>query len=250
MYVRAQVRTVQDLNARLGKLSATIAAASADSARASSIARLQENKSKLLEDLATESRTLEWHQAVSVHGGWKSLAISQLSLYLAALLRRIQGASPNIWAHVPEMYVECAVCSFHALQRTQTEALMPTTVHVAALLSRLLGDARLVSPNMRDVVLQSVTNLLSSPGTLAAIADDDEVMDLLLPGLMERYTQACLTTRACGVTNARMKALPNTRPQPPEAQHPPAVWSHFCALSETGCVWWRVLYWNQKAARL
>jgi hypothetical protein len=184
---------VQDLHARLNKLTATISAASADSARASSLARLQENKTKLLADLIVESRTLEWHQSVAVHGGWKSVAISQLSLFLAALLRRIQSSAPNVWAHVPEMYVECAVCSFHALQRTQATALMPTTVHVAALLSRLLGDNKLVSPNMRDVVLQSVTNLLSSTGTLSAIADDDEIMDLLLPGLMERYTQVGLS---------------------------------------------------------
>ena len=127
---------------------------------------------------------------IQVHGGWKSLAVAQLSLYLAGLLRRIQAASPNVWAHVPEMYVECAVCAFHALQRTRVDALMPTTTHVAALLSRLLGDTRLVSPNMRDVVQQSVTNLLSSTGTLTAIAHDDDIMDVLLPGLMERYTQA------------------------------------------------------------
>jgi hypothetical protein len=209
---------VQDLHARLNKLTATISAASADSARASSLTRLQENKAKLLEDLAVESRTLEWHQSVAVHGGWKSIAISQLSLFLAALLRRIQASAPNVWAYVPEIYVECAVCSFHALQRTQNTALMPTTVHVASLLSRLLGDNRLVSPNMRDVVLQSVTNLLSSTGTLSAIADNDDIMNALLPGLMERYTQVgCFFQDSLETT-------------------PQVVWLPLCCFSCTVCL--------------
>ena len=82
-----QVRAVQDLQARLGKLTATIAAASADSARSSSLTRLQGNKAKLLEDLAAESRTLEWHQAVAVRSSYLTVSLHPN--------RKEQGKSPE-----------------------------------------------------------------------------------------------------------------------------------------------------------
>lgn len=144
---------------------------------------LRTTRAKAIADIEGEIRLLEWHQRAAVHGGWKSAAVLQVSLYLAHVLRQIQQRAPNVWSHVPEMYVEFAVCAHHALQRHTKRPLQPATRHVALLLSRLLGDPRVVTPTMRDVVLQSVTNLLASSAPLSAVADDDEVMGHLLPGV-------------------------------------------------------------------
>eukprot|EP00892_Ulva_mutabilis_P009450 jgi/Ulvmu1/6878/UM031_0083.1 len=157
---------------------------------------LRETRAKAVSDIETEIRLLEWHQRAAVHGGWKSAAVLQISLYLAHMLRQIQESSPNVWSHVPEMYVEFAVCAHHALQRHTQRALKPATRHVALLLSRLLGDPRVVTPTMRDVVLQSVTNLLASSAPLSAVADDDEVMGHLLPGIFQLFGPEHWTTLA------------------------------------------------------
>lgn len=158
------------------------AAAPAPAAAQERDSTLRETRAKAVADIEAEIRLLEWHQRAAVHGGWKSAAVLQISLYLAHVLRQIQERSPNVWSHVPEMYVEFAVCAHHALQRHTKRPLQPATRHVALLLSRLLGDPRVVTPTMRDVVLQSVTNLLASSAPLSALADDDEVMGHLLPG--------------------------------------------------------------------
>lgn len=176
---------------------------------------LRDRRAKAVADIEAEIRLLEWHQRAAVHGGWKSAAVLQISLYLAHVLRQVQERSPNVWSHVPEMYVEFAVCAHHALQRHTKRPLQPATRHVALLLSRLLGDPRVVTPTMRDVVLQSVTNLLASSAPLSALADDDEVMGHLLPGAPFPHTAvtACelamaVLLQVCGCCAVAVTPLP------------------------------------------
>lgn len=126
---------------------------------------------------------------VALHGGWKSAAVSQLVLYISHLLLQIQARKPNVWSHVPEMFVECAVCSFHALQRTQAAPLLPTADTMALLLTELLNDGKLVSPYMHDVVLQSVANMLSNRACLGVMQRNAGVVDRLVPRLLRLYDQ-------------------------------------------------------------
>lgn len=124
-----------------------------------------------------------------LHGGWKSAAVSQLMMYISHLLIEIQARKPNVWSHVPEIFVECAVCSFHALKLASDENGSLTTDTMAVLLSKLLCDVKLVSPYMRDVVLQSVANLISNHVSLAVVQRNDAVVECLVPRLMHLYIQ-------------------------------------------------------------
>ena len=126
---------------------------------------------------------------VALHGGWKSAAVSQLVLYISQLLLQVQARKPNVWSHVPEMFVECAVCSFHALQRTQAAPLLPTADTMALLLTELLNDGKLVSPYMHDVVLQSVANMLGNRACLGVMQRNAGVVDRLVPRLLRLYDQ-------------------------------------------------------------
>ena len=131
----------------------------------------------------------QWLQVV-LHGSWRTPALTQLVLYLSRLLLAIKAQRPRVWRHVPEMFVECAACVFHSLQRTLPATPLPATHAVAALLSELLAaDAALASPYMRDVALQSVTNLLDNPHCLAVVERDCALMDSLVPRLMALYKQ-------------------------------------------------------------
>jgi hypothetical protein len=129
------------------------------------------------------------HVQVAVHGGWKATAVAQLVLYVSHLLLLIKEQKPNVWGHVPEMLLECAVCSFHALQRTQATPLTPATITMATLLTELLTDSKLASPYMHDVVLQSMANLLNSRMCLEVVQDDADLMSRLVPRLMMLYDQ-------------------------------------------------------------
>ena len=83
----------------------------------------------------------------------------------------------------------CAVCSFHSLQATQATPALPSTHTMARLLVELLPDSKLASPYMHDVVLQSTANLLSSKKCLDVVQNDADLMEKLVPRLMERYDQ-------------------------------------------------------------
>jgi hypothetical protein len=126
---------------------------------------------------------------VALHGGWKSAAVSQLIMYISHLLLQIQACKPNVWSHVPEMFVECAVCSFHALKLSSDDNQSQTTDTMAVLLSELLCDNKLVSPYMHDVVLQSVANLINNRVSLTVVQRNAAVVERLVPNLMRLYTQ-------------------------------------------------------------
>lgn len=217
-----------------GDVGAAVAPAAAAPNRSSSQS-LRETRAKAIADIEAEIRLLDWHQRAAVHGGWKSAAVLQASLYLAHVLRQIQQRAPNVWSHVPEMYVEFAVCAHHALQRHTKRPLQPATRHVALLLSRLLGDPRVVTPTMRDVVLQSVTNLLVSSAPLSAVADDDEVMGHLLPGVIlsdlmcvDAVEHSCMWRSLTALVNSRSQYLCDCVTT--ELIRFPSDWQAFCLL--------------------
>jgi len=128
---------------------------------------------------------------VYVHGGSKRASCVALVTYLAALLTELT-ARPHLWSHVAECYLEATLATFHALQRSLPpgKVLPPAATRaVTCLLCHVIGDRRVVSPYMKEVMLSSVNTLFSHAGYLRAIESDPPALERLVPTLLGAYSQ-------------------------------------------------------------
>ena len=83
------------------------------------------------------------------------------------LLNTISASDqPNEFAYVPEFYVESLIDCFHAVRRSQpplrvTEApLQAKLLEIVTFFVNHFADKRIINPELRDVLLQSISVLL------------------------------------------------------------------------------------------
>mmetsp|Transcript_8471 Transcript_8471/g.31010 ORF Transcript_8471/g.31010 Transcript_8471/m.31010 type:complete len:785 (-) Transcript_8471:149-2503(-) len=114
----------------------------------------------------------------------------------ARVLRRRRGC---LLPHVPAYHLETLIDSFHALRRGDPpfsptspalDGLAPGMHGIIRLLVKHFADTRVVNPDIRDAMLQSVSVLLQYKEFVAVFEQNDAARDMMVPSLL-----ACFDAR-------------------------------------------------------
>merc|ERR1719387_922737 len=125
---------------------------------------LKEACAMFRDDVIESVRQCSWYRAM-LYFAWKQEAMFSMCVFQARLLLKAAGHA-KLFQFVPESYVETLMDSFHALRRGD-----PLFAPVRSLLGRGLEDVvtflvmhfnnpLIVNPDVRDVLLQSISVLL------------------------------------------------------------------------------------------
>eukprot|EP00741_Cyanophora_paradoxa_P016509 tig00020927_g15940.t1 len=150
----------------------------------------------LEEEVVEKARACAWRRAALYSDRKKELlySFSRLVLRTVQELGERTDALGAAYAYLPEYYVEAAIDAFHAVRRA--DPALPLTrepyregLHavVAFLVARFHADARIVNPDLRDFLLQSVSVLLQYGEFLAEFEANGTARELLVPALLEHF---------------------------------------------------------------
>ena len=131
-----------------------------------------------LRDDALASVRSAAYQRVSLQSPRMQANVLAVTGLLARLVLTLSARS-DLWAWVPECYIEAMLDAFHALRRsdlTCTAAFSvkdPTVTAMVTFLAVHADDVRIINPDVRDIVLQSASVLLQYSDYLASFQESE-----------------------------------------------------------------------------
>eukprot|EP01114_Cavostelium_apophysatum_P005195 TRINITY_DN1593_c0_g1_i2.p1 TRINITY_DN1593_c0_g1~~TRINITY_DN1593_c0_g1_i2.p1 ORF type:complete len:489 (+),score=140.49 TRINITY_DN1593_c0_g1_i2:334-1800(+) len=139
------------------------------------------NKAKRLfkDDAADYVRLGAW-QKVQLFQEWKQESMFHYVLYIVRLLNRLSDFNP-LFSYVPEFYLDTLIDAFHALRRGDPPLLLTEGVRLEGLIEVIgflmnhFDDKRIVNPDVRDLLLQSISVLLQYSEFVRAF--ESEILD-------------------------------------------------------------------------
>eukprot|EP01113_Clastostelium_recurvatum_P010212 TRINITY_DN15028_c0_g1_i1.p1 TRINITY_DN15028_c0_g1~~TRINITY_DN15028_c0_g1_i1.p1 ORF type:complete len:1218 (-),score=158.09 TRINITY_DN15028_c0_g1_i1:25-3678(-) len=154
-------------------------------------ARASKSTQDLQSKIADLVRQYEWFGA-SLLGMEKETMMWNTTTFLFQLLSFLSLSSPNIFRYVPEFYIETATDAFHTLKRS-TYISLTDPAHRAGLnvvVSFFIlhfPDVRIANPDMRDVLLQSVSSLLQNNEYVRVFEENSTARQHLIPSLLSSF---------------------------------------------------------------
>jgi Kip1 ubiquitination-promoting complex protein 1 len=160
------------------------------------VRHLKEARAVFRADVVDSVRLCAWYR-VTLFSRWKQAVMFSACSYMARLLLAV-GARPRLMAYVPELYVEATVDAFHALRRGDPPftpagaggshgAAMEGLGDIITFLVTHFNDARVVNPDVRDVLLQSISVLLQYKEYVAAFQVNQAARDGMVEALLSSF---------------------------------------------------------------
>lgn len=155
------------------------------------VAQLRDVREVFRDDVMESSRQSAWYKMV-LFSRWKQEHIFKTCLYCVRLLL-VAGEHDKVFAYVPEFYLDALVDSFHALRRGDPPfapsgpLLSQGLVSIVDFLVDHFSDSRIVNPDMRDLLLQSISVLLQYKEYLFAFAASSRANEVMVPSLLRTF---------------------------------------------------------------
>eukprot|EP00850_Spirogloea_muscicola_P003185 SM000012S25447 [mRNA] locus=s12:1115664:1123627:- [translate_table: standard] len=142
-------------------------------------------------DVLEHVRRCVWYR-VTCFATWKQEAMYATCIWIVKLLMAL-SKSGDVFAYVPEYYLETMVDSFHALRRSDPP-LAPASFLLRQGLSSLVTflvthviDSRIINPDIRDMLLQSISVLLQYKEYVAAFEVNPAARKHMVPALLTAF---------------------------------------------------------------
>ncbi|CAM6100145.1 unnamed protein product [Calypogeia fissa] len=127
--------------------------------------KLKEDRASCREKLIECVRRCTWYR-VSLFSRWKQRGMYATCMWVVQLLL-VLSKKDQIFGYIPEFYMETLVDSFHALRRSDPPFVTPASALLQQGLSPLVtflvthfSDPRIANPDIRDVLVQSISVLV------------------------------------------------------------------------------------------
>ena len=132
--------------------------------QADQLKHMQDTRVVFLQDVVDSVRQCSWYKA-TMYQEWKLKSMLAACGLMARLILRLSERGA-VFQYVPECYIEAMVDSFHALRRGDPQfATFPAMPDLSlddliTCLVRHFSDTRIVNPDVRDIILQSMSMML------------------------------------------------------------------------------------------
>eukprot|EP00898_Chlorokybus_atmophyticus_P004629 jgi/Chlat1/5167/Chrsp33S05151 len=154
------------------------------------VRHLKEARAVFREDVIENVRMCAWYR-VTLFGRWKQQGMYACCGFIVQLLLAASKRN-RLFSYVPEFYVETLVESFHALRRGDPPFEPTSTMDqgldsIVTFLVTHFNDARIVNPDIRDVLLQSISVLLQYKEYVTAFEKNEAAQKSMIPSLMMSF---------------------------------------------------------------
>lgn len=153
---------------------------------------LKEARAVFREDVIESVRSCCWHR-LGLFSSTKQDRMVMTCTYLTRLLLRISADHGKLFSYVPEAYIECVIDTFHALRRgdppiAPTSPLLKEGLQdIITFVVKHFNDARIIHPDSRDQLLQSVSVLLQSKQYVRAFEKNEYARANLARSLLQNF---------------------------------------------------------------
>jgi len=147
------------------------------------------------EDLIKHIRRCSWDNLILYHE-WKPSALYAKVIYLVSLLKHISTEEVKLFNYIPEAYIYTLLDTFHALRRgtppfkfLQNASYKAGFQKIIAFLALHFGDSRIINPDIRDMLLQSISVLLRYHYYIREI-ENMQCVEHLIPSLIQAFSDS------------------------------------------------------------
>ncbi|KAL3692194.1 hypothetical protein R1sor_005845 [Riccia sorocarpa] len=154
--------------------------------------KLKEDRAATREKLIECVRRCTWYR-VSLFSRWKQRGMYATCMWVVQLLL-VFSKKDQLFGYVPEFYVETLVDSFHALRRSDPPFVTPASALLQHGLSPLVtflvthfSDSRIANPDIRDVLLQSISVLVQYKEHVAAFEKCNAARECMVGALLAAF---------------------------------------------------------------
>ncbi|KAL6657002.1 hypothetical protein ACP70R_004782 [Stipagrostis hirtigluma subsp. patula] len=158
---------------------------------AEQVRRLKEARNSYHEDLVDCVRHCVWYRA-TLFSPWKQRGMYATCMWVVELLL-VLSESKIIFPYVPEFYVESLVDCFHALRRSDPPFVSPAVflkqglASFVTLVVRHFDDTRIVNPDLRDQLLQSISVLVQYKEFMLVFENNREAVNRMPRSLLSAF---------------------------------------------------------------
>ena len=197
------ISQLEDMDQRITLASSSLAAGEAMPPRARSrfstfeeyVENLKATRRLFFQDVVEAVRQCYWHKAVIIRP-WRLRAVFHACAQTA---RVITGLSKRgeVFQYIPEAYMEAMVDSFHTLRRGDALSLVPEATSgrlnakamddIITCLVLHFNDERVVNPDVRDIILQSINMTLHHSEFLHIFERNLEARTHMIPKLLDCF---------------------------------------------------------------
>ncbi|KAG2646950.1 E3 ubiquitin-protein ligase RKP-like [Panicum virgatum] len=158
---------------------------------AEQVRRLKEARNSYHEDLVDCVRHCVWYRA-TLFSPWKQRGMYATCMWVVELLL-VLSDSKTIFQYVPEFYVESLVDCFHALRRSDPPFVSPAVflkqglASFVTLVVKHFDDARIVNPDLKDLLLQSISVLVQYKEFMLVFENNREAINRMPRSLLSAF---------------------------------------------------------------
>uniref|UniRef100_A0A0A9GDP5 RING-type E3 ubiquitin transferase n=1 Tax=Arundo donax TaxID=35708 RepID=A0A0A9GDP5_ARUDO len=158
---------------------------------AEQVRRLKEARNSYHEDLVDCIRHCVWYRA-TLFSSWKQRGMYATCMWVVELLL-VLSESKTIFQYVPEFYVESLVDCFHALRRSDPPFVSPAVflkqglASFVTLVVKHFDDTRIVNPDLKDLLLQSISVLVQYKEFMHVFENNQEAINGLPRSLLSAF---------------------------------------------------------------
>ena len=189
---RSAISQLEDMNQRIARAKSFFEAGEEEQAEAQ-VKNLKETRRLFCQDVVDAVRQCYWHKAV-IYQPWRLKAIFHACGQTARLISGLSKRG-NVFKYVPEAYMESMVDSFHTLRRGESVGqfvAMPdlkgdTLDDIITCLVLHFGDDRVLNPDVKDIILQSINMTLHHSEFLHAFERNDVAKIEMVPKLLDSF---------------------------------------------------------------
>ncbi|XP_068642328.1 E3 ubiquitin-protein ligase RKP isoform X2 [Aristolochia californica] len=153
--------------------------------------RLKDARNGYREDLIDCVRQCAWYRA-TLFSRWKQRGMYAVCMWIVQLLL-VLSEEDSIFIYVPEFYLEALVDCFHALRRSDPP-FVSSTIFIKQGLSSFVtfivthfSDPRISSPELRDLLLQSISVLVHYKDYLVAFESNKAATKRMPKALLSAF---------------------------------------------------------------
>ncbi|KAJ4966187.1 hypothetical protein NE237_018036 [Protea cynaroides] len=153
--------------------------------------RLKESRNVYREELIDCVRQCAWYR-ISLSSQWKQRGMYATCKWIVELLL-VLSKMDSLFIYVPEFYLEALVDCFHALRRSDPP-FVPSAIFVKHGLTSFVtfivthfNDSRILSADLRDLLLQSISVLLQYKDYLVAFESNAAAVQTLPRALLSAF---------------------------------------------------------------
>ena len=153
---------------------------------------LKEARAVFREDVIESVRACCWHR-LGLFSALKQDYMVMIVSCLVKLLLRVSESRSKLFRYVPEAYIECIIDTFHALRRGDPP-LAPSSSLLKGIMNDMItfvvkhfSDDRIVHPDSRDHLLQSISVLLNSKQYVRAFEQNEYARVHMARSLLQNF---------------------------------------------------------------